>query len=141
MLNSSHPCRKCLIVTKQQLAYLYSKVRAEQNRLYRRRYDSKWKYRYKMMRAFLVRVMGGHCCICGTTNNLQFDHPWGSTWMIRDQNARNRALRYFADWRNGNLRLLCRWCNRKDGVHRRDNFGAPLYDPNVLVYVDTEETS
>ena len=70
------------------------------------------RYR-RRMRSELIQRMGGVCANCGTTENLEFDHPFGREWSPRDISSHMRLKRYEADLAAGNLRLLCAQCNKR----------------------------
>lgn len=69
-------------------------------------------------RAQLIAFLGGCCAKCHAREKLEFDHPRGRSWQPRKLSRHNRIARYWADARAGNLRLLCRSCNGRDGAHR-----------------------
>jgi hypothetical protein len=69
-------------------------------------------------RAALVTQLGGRCQICGTTMNLEFHHPTGRPYEPRRMGRHNRIAAYYRDAAAGNLGLLCRSCNARDGAQR-----------------------
>jgi 5-methylcytosine-specific restriction endonuclease McrA len=72
--------------------------------------------RVRAMREDLIREMGGACAVCGRTKSLEFDHyPERTTERFEKFNQGTRLRKYAAEWRRGNLRLLCCWCNGAAG--------------------------
>lgn len=67
---------------------------------------------YQLKRNELIVQLGARCEICGTEEDLQFDHPYGRDWVARKQNQLHRLRLYARDYAKGNLRLLCGPCNR-----------------------------
>ena len=72
----------------------------------------------------LIAEMGGICTSCGDDEDtsgfaLEFDHPNGRDWTPRKKNRWVRMTLYWRDWRAGNLRLLCKRCNARDGQRFR----------------------
>lgn len=72
----------------------------------------------------LIELMGGSCTACGDDEDasgfsMEFDHPNGRDWTPRRKNRWVRMALYRRDWLAGNLRLLCRRCNARDGARRR----------------------
>ena len=60
----------------------------------------------------LMALLGDRCVMCGSQDNLEFDHPHGRHWEARSL-ARTKRLRlYREDFEVGNLRLLCSACNK-----------------------------
>jgi len=77
-----------------------------------------------LIRWWLFDTMGWCCANCGTIANVELDHPHGRNWEPRNCDCVTRAKRYLRDWADGNLRILCRTCNAKDGG-RRGGFKRP----------------
>lgn len=75
--------------------------------------------RASRMRLQLIIDMGGKCVLCGSIHKLEFDHPNGRDWQPSHYSRWTRMKLYRQDWERGNLRLLCEYCNRKDGNSRR----------------------
>jgi hypothetical protein len=74
------------------------------------------------MREILIDAMGGVCsCGCGTVRHdlLEFDHPHGRKWVANRLSKIRRMQLYVRDFLDGNLRLLCRTSNARDGGRRR----------------------
>ncbi len=71
------------------------------------------KQQYRTRRARLISELGNACCICGATEALELDHPFGREWTTRQLNALMRIVRYEEDYAVGNLRLLCAHCNKQ----------------------------
>lgn len=75
--------------------------------------SSVWKKeQYRIRRERLVFELGSRCCICGATEALELDHPFGREWTTRQLNKLMRIIRYEEDHAVGNLRLLCSHCNK-----------------------------
>ena len=53
---------------------------------------------YKKIRRHFIRLLGGQCCFCGSTEKLEFDHI-----IPVSKGGSNTA---------NNIELLCRKCNR-----------------------------
>lgn len=68
---------------------------------------------YRQKRAAFVVQLGGCCAQCGSTENLEFDHPYGRDWIARKHDQLTRLRLYRRDFSQGNLRLLCSDCNKK----------------------------
>jgi hypothetical protein len=67
------------------------------------------------LRERLRKVMGGKCVKCGSTEQLEFHHPRGRTWVARRKNQLQRMKLYWRDFMEGVLELLCSPCNKKVG--------------------------
>lgn len=95
--------------------------------------DSKERTRvavYEGRRALLAQL-GGKCEKCGTKgrgkNHLEFDHPHGRDYEPSKLARHNRLAAYRRDAAAGNLRVLCRHCNRAEGRARwRTGLGAKV---------------
>ena len=70
-------------------------------------------------RQALIRQLGGKCARCGAEDNLEFDHPRGRPWNMGSKNQMSRMTQYQRDADAGNLQLLCKPCNARDGAARR----------------------
>lgn len=70
----------------------------------------------KQARARLVVQLGGKCCDCGATADLQFDCrvPCGDEHHGMDTSARMSF--YHAQFRKANLALRCSKCNSAKGA-------------------------
>jgi hypothetical protein len=93
-------------------------TRRERNRAAAKRHAQVAAY----MREILIEAMGGVCaCGCGTVRYdlLEFDHHHGRKWVANRLSKVRRMQRYVRDFLDGNLRLLCRESNRRDGGARR----------------------
>lgn len=66
---------------------------------------------YRRRRQALIERMGGRCVLCGSTEQLELDHPYGREWKAKDVNRWTRIKLYEQDFEFGNLRLLCKPCN------------------------------
>lgn len=79
---------------------------------------------YIRRRDALREKLGNRCAICGWKIGLEFDHPHGRSYEPRLLSSHTRIARYELDAAAGNLRLLCRECNARDGG-RRGGRGRP----------------
>lgn len=70
--------------------------------------------KYHRERANLVAQLGGQCCQCGKTTQLEFDHPEGRDWIPSKVGRWTRLKRYKHEASIGIVRLLCRSCNAAD---------------------------
>lgn len=70
------------------------------------------------------------CACCGRQRPyaaLQIDHVDGCTWSRRDLYSDQRIARYEREFAEGvRLRVLCLWCNRRDGAVRLHTRKAEL---------------
>lgn len=90
------------------------------NRVYRRTYEKKREEQAWLIRWWLFDIMGNHCSLCGVTEDLALDHhPEPRKWPCNKLNQYRRAKLYLRDWAAGNLRILCRSCNCRDGAVKR----------------------
>jgi len=76
------------------------------------RYRERRKQMYRERREKLIAALGGKCCECNSTENLEFDHPFGRDWIARQKARWHRIVLYEGDQKAGNLRLLCSNCNK-----------------------------
>jgi len=92
-----------------------------------RNYHKEWlklKARLQVRRAFLVIKLGGKCRMCGSTEELELDHPNGKDYEARKLSPQMRMKRYEENYENGQLDLLCHNCNSRDGALNKDFYGA-----------------
>lgn len=86
-------------------------------------------YSYNLRRRVLIKALGGKCEACGSIERLELDHKneEGREWC-KGENIRigrmQRLKLYEEDYCEDKLRVLCRSCNAKDGMHRMRN-GVP----------------
>jgi 5-methylcytosine-specific restriction endonuclease McrA len=73
----------------------------------------------RQRRAFLMQQMGGRCAFCGSSEFLEFDHMVPRRWVAAAKSRWQRQREYERDDALGELRLLCRSCNGRDGALRR----------------------
>jgi hypothetical protein len=93
----------------------------------KRNYHAEWlktKSRLNVRRNFLIIKLGGQCRLCRSTKNLELDHPDGKNWEARKFSPQMRMKRYEEDYENGQLDLLCKSCNCRDGALNKDFYGA-----------------
>lgn len=72
------------------------------------------------IRARLLKVLGDKCDLCGSVEDLEFDHKHGREYNPRDLSYSARMKRYERETELGLIRLLCRKCNLK-ARHTDDN--------------------
>jgi hypothetical protein len=93
----------------------------------KRDYHAEWlrtKAKLLVRRAVLIGKLGGKCQKCGSTETLEPDHPNGKTWESRKLSPQMRQKQHEKDFENGELSLLCRSCNGKDGAINKSFYGA-----------------
>ena len=71
--------------------------------------------RYHQRRADLLLRLGGKCLDCGAVDDLQFHHPKGRGWVVRDKSRWARMVIYEREATEGKIELLCGTCNKKHG--------------------------
>lgn len=64
-------------------------------------------------RAALLEQLGGKCALCGSTEDLTFDHIKGRDYVLSSMNQASRIRTYKKEAEQGLLRVLCWDCNRK----------------------------
>lgn len=79
-------------------------------------------------KAELIIAMGSQCWGCGSTHDLEIDHPNGRDWQPRKKSFSHRIIIYWREWLRGEVRLLCAKCN----ADRRYN-GIVLSHPNATL--------
>lgn len=67
---------------------------------------------YKLIREHFLKLLGNKCTLCGSTENLEFDHikPNG---FGASRGRDKRAWDWFISYAEGNLQILCKKCNRE----------------------------
>jgi protein-arginine kinase activator protein McsA len=83
-------------------------------------------------RAALKEEMGNICWACGCKHNLHFDHPKGKDYESRNLSSLHRINRYWQEWNQGLLRLLCEECNTSK-AYNNEELPPP---PGVAVFKD-----
>lgn len=77
-------------------------------------------HRATQLRIALFAYLGGECCQCGSTDDLQPNHIYGRNWQPCRISRYRRALRYWREARQGReanqpglvlINLLCGNCN------------------------------
>mgnify|MGYP003869586845 CR=1 FL=1 len=69
-----------------------------------------------LRRKALIQKLGGKCAVCGLEHNLEFDHyPKRCEFEHKKLSRWTRLKRYEEDAAKGNLRLLCKKCNKSHG--------------------------
>jgi len=67
----------------------------------------------ELRRELLIIEMGGRCQSCGAKQKLEIDHVNGRDWEPRKVNRWVRIARYWREFHEGKLQLLCRKCNAR----------------------------
>jgi len=96
-----------------------SRPNTEAAKAARRRYEVKREALAEELRVKLLALLGPVCLECGSPDKPEFDHPHGRDWEPNKMKRLARMVKYFEDFRKGNLRRLCQTCNRSDGGRRR----------------------
>ena len=83
--------------------------------------------RARRERRALIRLLGGSCMKCGTTdmNILEIDHIAGADVNFRPLSIDQRVALYKRELPEGKLQVLCRSCNTEKGRPP----GAPVFEP------------
>jgi 5-methylcytosine-specific restriction endonuclease McrA len=65
------------------------------------------------IRFLIISALGGFCAECGSPDRIELDHidPSTRTWVAREHSQLGRAKRYWKDFENGLIQLLCKKCN------------------------------
>lgn len=77
--------------------------------------------RRRLLRAELIKILGGKCEKCGGVRRLEPHHKTPRTWVSRERWAMSRLLVYLKEARAGLLGLLCRDCNNSAGPPGAEN--------------------
>jgi hypothetical protein len=75
------------------------------------------RQRAKRRRAELIERLGGKCKDCGSTRNLEVDHPDGRNYDIRRMGSSWRTSQYLKEEREG-VRLECRCKSCNSNAHK-----------------------
>lgn len=71
---------------------------------------------YRRERAKWIAALGGKCAVCGTTDELEFDHDSPRDWVPNRKSRWQRLRLYIRDIKAGKItQLLCREHNAKKG--------------------------
>jgi hypothetical protein len=83
------------------------------------------------LRARMIASMGGKCVICGLTTNLTFDciRPMGGNH--HRMSSVKRMTFYLAQWRAGNLQVLCHQHNSEKGAKPQQRY-LPTLAPSLF---------
>ena len=107
----------------------------ERNREYNLQY-------YKKRRAYLIQELGGKCCVCGSTENLEFDHIISADkeYAIADLITQSPDKLYKEI---NKCQLLCKSCHIKKSKLCKD--GNAQLDVDVILkirklYANTDKT-
>ena len=78
-------------------------------------------YHYKRTQLILV-LSDGVCLHCGSSENLQIEHPKGAGWEKEKYSSPQRVRLYWKEfWSNIQLSVLCGKCNNQLSTNgRRD---------------------
>jgi hypothetical protein len=101
------------------MPYANKRIRKIKQRIYARRAQRRRREQAFLIRWWLYDSLGKKCACCSAEHGLEFDHQKGRKYMPCSMNCLARAKAYLKDYAEGNLRLLCRSCNGRDGAHRR----------------------
>ena len=67
---------------------------------------------YRQMWDSLFVLMGGKCEECGEDKgDFVFHHPRGKKWKSSAVSSATRIRKYYKDFSDGNLQLLCKDCH------------------------------
>jgi hypothetical protein len=80
----------------------------------------------KRKKQTLIKSLGGKCTWCGRKRDLEFDHIYGTTWIVRDVAYTTRLRLYSEEIVQGLIQLLCRSCNASKGDPRRFEYQEPF---------------
>lgn len=110
---------------RKNLQRLAERARAEVKREQRRARDRRRYERARHWYTELVDLLGGHCELCGSCDDLAVDHMDGRDYQPRRLSFFHRTILYWMELFDGvRLRILCRACN---GGYR-----PPPFDPASL---------
>lgn len=81
-----------------------------------------WRDKAQTLREKIVNLLGGKCVNCNykrQLRKLELDHIKAETrtWEACKFSQMGRARRYWKDYQNNLLQVLCRKCNAKKGNH------------------------
>ena len=85
----------------------------------------------KRKREELISFLGGKCVRCDATENLEFDHIYGTTWIIKKKASDWRISVYNEEAKRGLIQLLCKECNLKKAVEDAQCDTDDLLDAEV----------
>ena len=76
-----------------------------------------YRDRAQSLREKIVKLFGGFCAFCGRKKRLQLDHIKAETrtWIAKKCSQMGRARRYWRDYQNNLLQVLCKKCNQIKG--------------------------
>lgn len=76
-----------------------------------------WRDKAQTLREKIVNLLGGKCVTCNKKKRLELDHidPNTRTWEACKLSQMGRARRYWKEFQQGLLQVLCRKCNSKKG--------------------------
>lgn len=71
---------------------------------------------YRRERAKWIAHLGGKCAVCGTTEDLEFDHDQPRDWIPNRKSRWQRMVIYIREIKEGRIKqLLCRSHNASKG--------------------------
>lgn len=85
----------------------------------------------KKKRAWLMGVLGGRCQYCGLTTNLTFDCIRPTGGVHHRLSSVLRMTFYVAQFRQGNLQILCHACNSAKGAKPQPRYLRPLLNSPI----------
>ena len=68
---------------------------------------------YRKVRAEVIEALGGICEECHGIEELEIHHPGVKGYVTRDISRWQRAVNWRRELARGELRLLCKPCNRR----------------------------
>lgn len=78
----------------------------------------------RKIREELIAKLGGKCalCPCDDVTQLEFDHKHGSVFVLRMLSYSARMAMYKREYEAGELRLLCKPCNKSERKRNGGHF-------------------
>jgi hypothetical protein len=88
-------------------------------------------------------VLGCCCAICGSTDQLEVDHPYGRDYKIKGRAAIDsyaKWLRYRKELKQNLIRLLCKDCNlvHKPNPERKPRNETTITNSTTVPTTQTE---
>jgi hypothetical protein len=82
------------------------------------------KARIVVRRQKICDDLGNICGECGSLDNLELHHLDGKNWDPVKMSPQMRIKQYELDHSNGQIGLLCKFCNSRDGAYNKDYYSA-----------------
>jgi len=67
---------------------------------------------YRRVRNHIFKLLGRVCVMCGSIENLEFDHIIPNGYARHDKSS-ERVWEWIESYDKGNLQILCKDCNRQ----------------------------